>query len=239
MDDLSKFLTFEVKKDIADRYFGFRKIIEEDSHSYQKSIINSSFFLEDKIGVELVRIFTLLHSEDLINAFLQLVKLPERLFMDSHLNRSERIRKTIFSGQTLRGFTKKSCFNNLFYDTYSKLHDHINEYQDTLKTLTEDQETICEQINLFYKKNDISDILNFLRSFEVYSQAHLSHLDLDSGLNSTQDLNDKLRLHPPPTVDKLLPIMPIIPPLKIIKSELKKLITVAHARRPEFDIRKH
>ncbi len=238
MDDLSTFLTFEVKKDIAERYFGFRKIIEEDTHSYQKDIIHSSFFLEDKIGAELVRIFTLLHSDDLIHAFFQIVKLPDRLFQDSHLNKSDKIKRNIFSDLTLRGFTKKSCFKNVLYDTYEQLHGHIEEYQVTFKKLTEDQETISEQINLFYKKNDISDILNFLRSFEVYSQSHLSHLDLDSGLNSTQDLNDKLRLHPPPSVEKLLPIIPRIPPLKTVRTELKKLVTIAHKRRPEFDIRK-
>ncbi len=238
MDDLSKSLTFEVKKDIADRYFGFRRIIEEDTHSYQKNIINSSFYLEDKIGIEIVRIFTLLHSDDLIQAFFQLVKLPERLFQDSHLNKSPRIIKNIFNDQIIRGFTRKGCFKNMLFDTYEKLHDHINEYQITFKKLTEDQETIREEIDLFYKKNNISDILNFLRSFEVYSQSHLSHLDLDSGLNSTQDLNDKMRLHPPPSVEKLLPAIPGIPPLKKVRPELKKLASAALARRPEFDLRK-
>ncbi len=238
MEDISKILTFEVKKEIADRYFGFRKIIEEDTHSYQKDIIHSSFYLEDKIGIDIVRIFTLLQSEDLTQEFFQLVKLPDRLFLDSHLNKSERIKKNLFSGRTIRGITKKGYIKNMFFDTYEDLYNHINEYQSTLKKLSEDQATIREQINLFYKKNDISDILNFLRSFEVYSQSHLSHLDLDTGLNSTQDLNDKMRLHPPPAVEKLLPVIPPIPPLKKVRPTLKKLISAAHARRPEFDLRK-
>ncbi len=237
MEDISKILTFEVKKEIADRYFGFRKIIEEDTHSYQEDIIQSSFYLEDKIGIDIVHIFNLLHSEDLIQAFFQLVKLPDRLFLDSHLNKSERIKKNLFSGRSIRGITRKGCIKNMFFDTYEELYNHINEYQSTLKKLSEDQATIREQINLFYKKNDISDILNFLRSFEVYSQSHLSHLDLDTGLNSTQDLNDKMRLHPPPAVEKLLPIIPAIPPLKKVRPMLKKLISTAHARRPDFDLR--
>ncbi len=237
MEDLDKFLAFEVKKEIADRYFGFRKVIEEDTKSYQKNIFKSSLDLENKIGVELIRLFSLLHSDDLIHSFLQIAQLPDRLFMDSYLNKDERKKRALFSDLSFRGMTKRSCFKNMFFDTYTHLHNSINEYQKTLQKLSDDQETIREEIKLFYKKNDISNILHFIRSFEGISQTQFGHMNVQNGADSS-NLDDKMRLTPPPAVDELLPIIAAIPPLKKIKSELKKLISIAYTRRPEFDIRK-
>ena len=54
----------------------------------------------------------------------------------------------------------------MFFDTYAVLHDHIIEYRSTLCRLIEDHETILEQINLFYRKNDITGIMHFLRSID-------------------------------------------------------------------------
>ena len=66
MLDLNTTLAFEVKKEIADRYFGFRKIIEEDTNEYQKKVIASALELEDKIGFDLVRLYVLLKDTSLI-----------------------------------------------------------------------------------------------------------------------------------------------------------------------------
>ncbi len=238
MEDINTFLAFEIKKEIAERYFGFRKIIEEDTHSYRINILHSSLDLENKIGIDLVRIFALFHSNELIQAFFHLVKLPERLFLDSHLNRSIRIKKNIFKGQTFRGITRKSCLKNMVFDIYKQLYIHINEYQDTLKKLSKDQATIREQINLFYKKNDISSILHFLNSLEGNPQSLSSHVQSDPGHSFGQNLNDKMRIHPPPEVEDLLPVIPSIPPFKNMRTSLKRLASAASLRRPEFDIRK-
>lgn len=36
--DISNFLNYEIKKELADRYFGFRKLIEEDKALLAKDI---------------------------------------------------------------------------------------------------------------------------------------------------------------------------------------------------------
>jgi len=51
MEDFAQTLAFEVKKEIAERYFGFRKSIEEDSDDYQKEIISSTIVLEQKLAL--------------------------------------------------------------------------------------------------------------------------------------------------------------------------------------------
>jgi len=46
--DIDQMLSFEVKKEIADRYFGFRKLIEEDIQDYDDQVLLSFRRLEQK-----------------------------------------------------------------------------------------------------------------------------------------------------------------------------------------------
>ena len=141
MEDLTKILSFEVKKEIAERYFGFRKRIEDDKDLYEQRLTISSLELENKIGFDLIRIYILLQSEDLIHRFTHLVGLPEKFFYDPYFVLSPTIRKRAFSGRKLRGWTKRSRFRNMFFDTYISLALQVEEYCKTLSELTEEQET--------------------------------------------------------------------------------------------------
>lgn len=233
MVDFDSFITFEVKKEIADRYFGFRKIIENDTKSYLNKILASSLQLENNIGHDLVQIYTLLNNEALIQSFLKLTGLPDRLFIDSHINTSPK-KETLCYLQKPRGFTRKGCLQNMFFDTYKNLYKHVEEYCDVLKQLTEDQETIREQINIFYRKNDITSILQFLRGLESSSSTLSTPLfDTDNGA----DLDKKMKIYPPLPVTELLPEIAPIPAEKKIRKQLKELIVKACMQQPQLDIR--
>ena len=235
MDDLSTILTFEVKKEIADRYFGFRKIIEEDSHLYRQNIIALSLDLESSIGFDLVRIYTILQDDDLIHSFFLISGLCERFFFDSYINKSASVRKRLFSGLKLRGLTRRSRFANMFLDTYATLHRHILDYRTALCRLTCDHDMLREEINLFYRKNDITGIMQFLRGLGMEEDRGVL-----AGPPHTGDrccLDDKLRLHPPDAVDELLPAIPAIPSLKAVRKDLKHLILGAWSRQPGRDLR--
>jgi hypothetical protein len=234
MEDLDKFLTFEVKKEIAERYFGFRRIIETDTRRYMQRIVDSSIDLEKTIGHDLVCIYSLLQDESLIRSFLVLTGLPDRLFIDSYVNTSPQ-KDRIFCRQKPHGFTRKGCLHNLFFDTYSRLYQHVLEYRKVLKQLTEDQETIREQINLFYRKNDITSILHFLRGLETRT---LDYSALVFNAAMTEDLDKKMKIEPPPSATDLLPDIPLLPAPKEIRKELRDLITRACQQQPQLDIRR-
>jgi hypothetical protein len=238
MEDLGTVLSFEVKKEIADRYFGFRKIIEEDTNLYRQKIIALSLDLETSIGFDLVRIYTLLQDDDLVHTFFEITGLSERLFFDSYINKSPAIRKRALLARKVHGLTKRSRFMNMFFDTYAILYDHIIEYRSTLCRLIEDHETILEQINLFYRKNDITGIMQFLRSIDKYSTGDVGSLGPAPETNFKCNLDDKLRLHPPDPVEDLLPIIPVIPTLKEVRAKLKEILVVAWSRQPDLDLRR-
>ncbi len=236
MEDFAKTLAFEVKKDIAERYFGFRKIIEEDSDEYQKEIINSALVLETKIGFDLLRIYTLLQEDPLIQRFCEITNLGEVLFLDSYVSSSPTIRKRLFEDQKVHGFFKKSRFSNMFFDVYKSLRTHVDEYRNRFAALVEDQEVIEEEIKLFYQKNDISGIMLFLRNLDGNTGTSGT---MSGGLESsgTISMEEKMRLHAPQPVEKFLPILQAIPDPSSINSELKILLNRAYDKQKDFDLK--
>ncbi len=235
MEDFAKTLAFEVKKDIAERYFGFRKIIQEDSNYYQQEVIASALSLESEIGLDLLRIYALLQKDTLIHRFYDLTRLGEVLFFDSYVVSSPTIRRRLFENLKVRGLFRKSRIKNMFFDVYDALQLHVEIYRARFAALIEEHEVIEEEIKLFYKKNDISGIMLFLRGLE--GDASTSGA-MAGGINSNSNISmeNKMRLHPPESAEKILPFLHAIPTSSSIRSELNALIEEAIALQPELDL---
>jgi hypothetical protein len=238
MLDLNTTLAFEVKKEIADRYFGFRKIIEEDTNAYQKNIIAGAMVLEEKIGFDLVRLYVLLQDNSLINELFRITGLGEILFYDQYISKSPTIRKRVLADFPVHGLTRKRRFQNMVFDIYDSLEQDVADYRERILELAEDQETIKEEINLFYQKNDISGIMLFLRGMDGTTPGSsgpmAGAIDTDNAITMEQ----KMRLQPPGPVEKFLPILSLIPPAKKIQKELKGLVDTAFSQQPNFDPKK-
>jgi len=235
--DIDKVLSYEIKKEIADRYFGFRKLIEDDIKGYDNMVVTALKRLEQQIGFDLVRLYILLKDEAVIHDFFRVIGLDDRLFYDPYLAESPTIRKRVFAGKTPHGLTRKSRFRNMIIDTYEDLVRHVREYRERVKAIKEEQETIAEEINLFYEKNDLSTIMGFLRglggSGSYKSGAMEGGLTPQTGSN----LEEKMRVTPPPKVEELLPILPELPPYKQIKHELEPIIERAYQLQGEPEMR--
>ncbi len=236
MEDFAQTLAFEVKKEIAERYFGFRKIIEEDSDDYQQEVISSTLVLETEIGFDLLRIYALLQKDQLIEEFYKLTRLGDVLFFDSYVASSPTIRKRLFEKKPVRGFFRKSRFRNMFFDTYQTLGDHVDSYRSKIAALAEEHDVIEEEIKIFYQRNDISGIMLFLRSLDGDSSTSGTMSGaLDSG--GTISMEEKMRLHAPQPVEKFLPILEAIPAPSTIRSQLNTLINKAYEQQLDLDIK--
>ncbi|MBU0945966.1 MAG: hypothetical protein KJ804_15505 [Proteobacteria bacterium] len=237
MEDFSQTLAFEVKKEIADRYFGFRKIIEEDSNYYQQEVIASTLLLEKRIGFDLLRIYSLLQENHLITRFFELTKLDDVLFFDTYVSHSPTIRKRLFADQRVRGFFRKWRFRNMFVDVYTALGDHVDSYREKFASLVEQHEIIEEEIKLFYQKNDISGIMLFLRKLDGANAGTSGSMSGTIDSEGAIAIEQKMRLQAPQSVEKFLPSIPAIPPFSSIRSELNKLINEAYSSQPGFDLK--
>ncbi|MBW2164022.1 MAG: hypothetical protein JRF43_06180, partial [Deltaproteobacteria bacterium] len=76
--DIGKALTYQIKREKAERYYGYRKIIEEDRQVLEAMISDLYFLYEQKIGRDIARIYILLQDLNLIDEFLRLTGWEDR-----------------------------------------------------------------------------------------------------------------------------------------------------------------
>ena len=221
-EDIAKVLSFEIKKELAERYFGFRKLIEDDKEELARELRFSSITVEHKIIQSLVRLYILLQDDGLIREFLDLSGLGKKIFFDPYLLQSPTIRKKVFKGVTTRGWTQSSHFKNLVLDCYEMLVDHVETYREKYAELLESREIIEAEIKLFYQKNDIGSIMSFLRSID---SAGSPPSGLDGGIQTdfSQSMEKKMKLHPPKAIEESMPVIPPLVALSRIKGKLKQL----------------
>ncbi len=228
--DIAKAMTFEIRKEMAERYFGFRKLIEEDKQALANAIRQQSLSSEQKIGIDLARIYTILKDRELIERFLGLSGLGEAIFYDEYMTTSPTIRARIFAGIKARGFTRAGRFTKLLLGCYELLVDHVDLYRQKFGELLEDRDLISEEIKVFYRKNDIETILGFLRSLDQQGNEMLAGPVETGGVASLQK---KMQVLPPGPVESYLPILPSLEPMVKIRRELKKLAKQALKGHPD------
>jgi hypothetical protein len=229
--DIDDVLAFELKKEIADRYFGFRKMIEEDKMELSEKIRQHSLILEKRIVFELVRIYILLADEKLINEFTSLIGWEQTLYYDPYLAESPTISERVFKGIEKRGITKAGRFKNLFFDSYERLEIHVDQYRQQLQALIDSREVITEEIELFYKKNDIGNIMCFLRGLNSCASAGPMLGSIEAGLHN--DHEKKMRVEPPLPIEQQLPTIHPLVSLGSIRKKLRKLVDRAYKMRSE------
>ncbi len=224
--DIHDVLAYEIKKEIADRYFGFRKLIEDDKLDFAEKTRQYSFILEKRISFDLIRIYIVLKDEDLIHRFLTLTGLPTDLFYDPYLTQSNTIRQRVFSGVRVHGFFHACRFRNLIFDCYERLEVHVVEYRTKFDELKKYRDTINEEIETFYRKNDLGSIMGFLKTLGDPNKAGSMEGGMEMGM--AQSMEAKMHIAPQLPPEHYLPVIQSLPPLSGIKGELKSLIRSAY-----------
>jgi len=219
--DIEDVLAFQVKKELADRYFGFRKLIEEDKLDFSEKTRQYSLILEKRIRFDLIRIHLLLQQEELVLAFFTLTGLPAPLFYDSSLTQSNTLRERVFTGVRLHGLTQAGRFKNLIFDCYERLEAHMEQYREKFEELKEYREDINVEIKNFHRNNDLGSIMGFLRQLNDPNRSGSMEGGLENGI--FENLDSKMRIEPELPVEHFLPFLPPLPELNSIRPELKEL----------------
>lgn len=224
--DIHEVLAYEIKKEIADRYFGFRKLIEDDKLDFVERTRQYSFILEKRISFDLIRIYIILKDEDLIQRFLALTGLPENFFYDPYLTQSATIRQRVFSGVRIHGLTHAGRFKNMVFDCYERLEVHVAEYRTKFDELNKYRKEINEEIETFYRKNDLGSIMDFLKSLGDPNKVGSMEGGMEKGM--AQSMEAKMRIDPQLPPEHYLPVIQPLPYLATIRPALKELIRTAY-----------
>ncbi|MGB3226155.1 MAG: hypothetical protein WBB23_25430 [Desulforhopalus sp.] len=237
MDDLTKALTYEIKQDIAHRYFGFRKRIETESNQYLEKLQNVDQDYINGIQTDVQRMQCLLRKEALFLSFMKYTELPAAIinFADPQAFIKCRL---LFENLKGEGLTRKRRYRNLVYQTYNSLACNVAGYQHIFVKLEEEHEEICKEIDIFYRKNDLSGILNFLRALDNPDESRSGILYADGAGLASGNLDREMRITPPPPVSTRMHSLKQLLPLKEAKPMLNDLIKQAYPLFDRVDLQK-
>ena len=232
MEDISKALVYEIKKDIANRYFGFRKQIETESRQYLDKLHTVDGRCAADVARDMQRMQWLIQNEQLFASFMHFTGIPESIGTLSIEKKPPAAWQPLFTGLRGKGFTRWRRFRNLFYQVFALLVADVETYRGIFLELAEEHEDICKEIERFYRMNDLSGILNFLREIDKPDSLHAGLLQTDRPMLTGQSLEEELRILPPPAVDTHLSALPQLPPLETARPTLEALASQAYA---DFD----
>ncbi len=228
---IDEVIAYEIKRDMADRYFGFRKLIEEDTLDLENEIRMQSFILEKRISFDLIRIYIILKEEGLIDRFLSLTTFEKKQFYDPFFAESSTIRARVFEGIQVHGLTRRGRFTNLLLDCYDRLEFHTRQYRQKFAELKEANQNLAEEIELFHMQNDLGSMLGFLRSLGGPKKVGSMEGGMEIGI--AQSLEKKMAIAAPVPVEHLLPVIEPLPAPDTITYTLKKLADEAYRRHDE------
>ncbi|MFW2368716.1 MAG: hypothetical protein ACN4GW_20045 [Desulforhopalus sp.] len=228
MEDLTNALAYEIKQEIADRYFSFRKRIESESLQYSVNLKKACKTKVYDVKINLQRMQCLLVTESIYFSFLTRIGL-RNIAPDEITSFSPVIHWQDIAGDLKgEGFTRRRRYNSLVYTTYQLLADSITRYRECYTELSEEHAHISKEIKRFYRNNDLSGILSFIRRIDTPEVEFYSGLQPETFAQSTRSFEQDLRIHPPSPVGDHLHDLPEIEPLKIARSELKRIIDRAY-----------
>lgn len=225
MDDFVNAIAYEVKQEIANRYFGFRSRMETEVEQYLKKLHDADREHLAGIRLDLRRIRSLLHQERYFKDFLLMVGLPQDLTGEQ----ASPDAAELFSGLKGEGFSRWRKYLDLAFKVYQSLEKGIAAYRATWVDLDDEYAEICTRIDGFHRNNDLSGILSFLRTFDSSDNERLKFLHTESSPRPGKSLDQDLKIPYPCPVTDVLPDVPALPPLKQVKTALNGLLKSAYA----------
>lgn len=224
MDDFANAIAYEVKQEMADRYFGFRTRIEHRCREYLTQLKDSGTTLTAHIQLNLCRMQFLLREPHLFHTFLDLIHLPREIAADVCSRPLPFGEQELFLTLRGHGFTRWRRFRGLAIVVYGFLVESVAIYQRTFQELKEEYTEISTEIDKFHQQNDLGEILSYLRQLDSPDSERLKFLHSDSALQSGKSLQNDLRLASPTPVEEFMIDLSLLPPLKQIMEGFRALL---------------
>jgi|JFJP01.1.fsa_nt_gi hypothetical protein len=229
MDDFANALAYEVKQEIADRYFGFRTRIEHRCREYLTQLQDSGTTLTAHIQLDLCRMQFLLRDPHLFHTFLDLIGLPREIAADVCKRPLPFGEQELFLTLRGHGFTRWRRFRGLAIVVYGFLMESVAIYQRTFQEFKEEYTEISAEIDKFQQQNDLGEILSYLRQLDSPDAERLKFLHSDSALPSGKSLQNELVIAKPPPVENFMISLSLLPPLKQIMGSFRALLDQAYS----------
>ncbi|MDK9705835.1 MAG: hypothetical protein OEL83_02185 [Desulforhopalus sp.] len=228
MEDFAKAIAYEVKQEIASRYFGFRTRIERESEDFLARLKETGQELDARLRLDLCRMQFLLWEPRLFCDFLLLAGLPREYTLGLTKRQNTPLVKELFTAVRGKGFTRWRRFRRLATTIYLSLAEDIAAYYEAYLDLQEEHAEICEEIAIFERNNDLSDILCYLRNLDVSDSERSRLLPAGPTIHAGTSFEQDLRIPLPAPVDKVLTVLKLLPPLNEVDEQFTGLLKQAY-----------
>ncbi len=232
--DISKALTYQVKKEIAERYFGTKKLIEEDITNLKNLIDELNDRYEKRLGPAFVRIYSLLMDDDIIEQFFDMTGWEQKPFYDSYVKESVTIRRRLLEKMRSHGWMKKSKFSNMVFDAYRMLYKEYQPIEDLLSEIDEEKAVIKEELKIFKNKYSLDEIMSFVRNLDFEGQGMSKVMGGKVDIIDTDKIAQMTRVEDIEELDKGLPYLHTLPEPDIVEDEIRELAGITYSRHPEI-----
>ena len=221
--DISAALAYQVKKEIAENYFGSRKALEEERNDFtqQERILKKAW--EQEVLPILTSIYLLFIREEEGRAFLDLIKREDLIESIKHSLKDQGINPFPQSRPLPFTFTAKGKYKKLIIILYELARANGEALGNEFRTLQKKVSLFNEDLTNFNSSYNLSDILSLIHSLE-------NRDDLKGVLGENTDpravplLEEKLMLRPLELGQEGETLLRPLPPIKEIQKPLKLLI---------------
>lgn len=232
--DIAAALAYQVKKEIAENYFGTRKILEEERDDLlrQRKPIETAW--QQEVLPILTRIFQLFIREEEGRAFLNLIQREDLIEWIKLDKRSQGTDPSLFCPLPF-ALTFKGRYKKLIFTLYQTAKAKEDELWQEFIVVQKKVSLFNEDVEKFNSCYNLSEILSLINSFENKS-------DLKGVLGENTDpraipmLEEKMLLRPLDlSEEKGNGFFRPLPSLKEIQKPLRLLINLSfHAHGPEI-----
>ncbi len=223
--DIEKALAYQVKKEIAQRYFRIRKLIEDDSANIKKMMGDLQTVYERELRPSLIRMYVLLLDEDLIERFLRELGWQDRPFWEEYTDFSPDERKELVRGIKSHGWLKSTRYANLVLESYAELYQRYLDFDDLREEILDELAIVKEEIQQFERNYSLDEIMSFLRNLNFEDESTVKALGKNIDSSKMGELEKKLAF---PDISKIQEQMPPVPKLPKPDEFQERLKDLAH-----------
>ena len=227
--DIEKALAYQVKKEIAQRYFRLRKLIEDDSNNLKELIKQLNEIYHKDIKESLLRIYSLLIDEELIKEFVSKLGLSHIPFLKEFKELSQEDKKRLLKNIKGSGWFKINKYSNKLIKAYEDFYEKWQDYFDLKEEILDELAIVKEELDHFKKNYSLDEIMHFLRGLNLEDEAMKGALGAGIDVRKSDSFDQEMALD----VDlkrlmSSIPELDKIPPVEKISKTLKKLAKKAY-----------
>ena len=232
--DIAAALAYQVKKEIAENYFGGRKDLEEEREDLIRRGEKLHRSWEQEVRPVLLRIYRLLTGGEAGRAFLSLINREDLIGPLEEADRKGPTHQAAGPGRPPLALTRRGRYKKLILTLYDAAVIKAGSIHEEFKTLQKGVGLFNEDLGKFNGCYNLAEILSLTKAIEN-SDDLKGVLGQNTDPRAVPELEKKLLLRPLDLSQAGIASLDPLPPLREIRASLKEQIDDLYRRQgPEI-----